>query len=231
VAKSKLTKIDFPSRRALFLRALPLALQRFDTKATFTGPSLHFHLTSLEAARKGDIDRFIEQVYALLPSWGMHRMGPSGPKMLEFEVFRASVLSVEADLRSLAEKEPSTMDRGGWERLERVFRSIRCMRTSVHLIGNSKVLAHWLPALVPPIDREYTLAYFPYRGDIRGLDNGWNIMEILLREFFYPVLADPAFLAFSTDRLNLVSRDSWHTSALKIIDNALIGFVAEGTKA
>lgn len=218
-----MAKIDFRARRKALTDQRDAALSRFNARETFTGPSLHYHLASLEAAEKGDINQFIDMTYALLPSWGMHRMGRRGPKMVEFTAFRKSILAVENDLRALREETPLTIQREDWKRLERAFRGICCMRTNVKLIGNSKVLAHWLPNLVPPIDREYTLAFIPYSGDISGISKGWEIMEILLREFFYPISVDAEFCAFAERTLAHSKMGTWHTSSLKLVDNLLIG--------
>lgn len=221
-----MARIDFASRRQALLDQREAALARFNTRETFTGPSLYFHVASLEAARAGDISRFIDRIYALLPSWGMQRMGRKGPKMVEFDAFKDAVLAIEADLRLLQDKTPSSMRESDWERLEKVFRGTSCMRTNVQLIGNSKVLAHWLPNLVPPIDREYTLAFMPYRGDISGVDNGWRIMKTLLQDFFYPILADEGFRTFAENVLAQRHGGSWHTSPMKLVDNLLIGAVS-----
>jgi hypothetical protein len=218
-----MARIDFKARRKALTDQCDAALSRFNARETFTGPSLHYHLASLEASENGDIDRFIDMVYALLPSWGMHRMGRRGPKMVEFDAFRKSILAVENDLRSLREKTPLTIRREDWMSLERAFRGVYCMRTNVKLIGNSKVLAHWLPNLVPPIDREYTLAFIPYTGDISGIGKGWEMMEILLREFFYPILVDAEFCSFAERTLARSKPGAWHTSSLKLVDNLLIG--------
>ena len=226
-----MTRINFASRREALLNQRELAIARFDARETFTGPSLHFHVTSLDAAKKGDINQFIDQVYALLPSWGMHRMGRKGPKMVEFDAFKNSVLAVENDLRQLREKTHSTMGGDDWICLKNAFDGINCMRTNVQLIGNSKVLAHWLPNLVPPIDREYTLAFMPYHGDISGRSNGWRVMETLLREFFHPILEDKNFRTFAGTVLAKVDGRSWHTSPMKLIDNLLIGSLSNDVEA
>jgi hypothetical protein len=40
-------------------------------------------MTTLEAARAQDFERFAEYLYAVLASWGMHRMGPGGSRMVD----------------------------------------------------------------------------------------------------------------------------------------------------
>jgi hypothetical protein len=49
---------------------------------TFRGPSLYFHHRALETRQSpGDL-AYLEYVYAALASWGMHRMGKGGSKIL-----------------------------------------------------------------------------------------------------------------------------------------------------
>jgi hypothetical protein len=75
----------FDNQRNSLLGALDTAHDAYYRAEVFGGPSLHFHLRGLEAARSQDFERFAEYVYAVLASWGMHRMGPGGSKMREFE--------------------------------------------------------------------------------------------------------------------------------------------------
>jgi hypothetical protein len=58
----------------------------------FPGPGLYFHERAIERRRTHDSvqgllrDRcFLEYVYAVLPAWGMHRMGPQAAKVAAFE--------------------------------------------------------------------------------------------------------------------------------------------------
>ena len=72
--------------------------------ATFAGPSLHFHLRSLDAVRTNDFERAVEYGYATLTSWGMHRMGPGGSKLREFGKFRDSLRIVWPVVLQLQDK-------------------------------------------------------------------------------------------------------------------------------
>src|SRR5438477_9275979 len=98
----------FDDQRDLLLTALEAAHAAYYLAEVFGGPSLHFHLKSLEAARAQDFERFAEYVYAVLPSWGMHRMG-GGPKMRDFSEFHSSLKAVWAMALQLQEKTPSDL--------------------------------------------------------------------------------------------------------------------------
>jgi hypothetical protein len=59
----------------------------FEARQAFPGPSVYFHLRAIERRREHhtaesllDDRLFLEYVYAVLPAWGMHGMGPQAAK-------------------------------------------------------------------------------------------------------------------------------------------------------
>jgi hypothetical protein len=98
----------FDDQQNRLLTALDAAHEAYYRQEVFDGLSLHFHHKSLEAARAQDFERFVESVYAVLPAWGMHRMG-GGPKMMEFAEFHSSLRVVWPIALQLQEKTPSTL--------------------------------------------------------------------------------------------------------------------------
>jgi len=208
------------------LDSLEAAHKAYYQSSTFTGPSLHFHLRSLESARIGDRELFSESAYAMLTSWGMHRMGKGGPKMLTFAEFDTSVQSVWPVAIELRNTEPHELTDDDWNNLKEIFRGIRCMATGASLVGNSKIMAHLLPNLVPPVDREYTLSFlFGNKMFSNNIENQWEKLSQILRDFFYPVVKDQAFQAKATEWMANRSFE-WDTSHLKIADNLLIGLAS-----
>ena len=213
----------FDDQRNRLLAALDEAHHAYYQAEVFSGPSLYFHLKSLEATRAQDFERFVEYVYAVLPSWGMHRMG-GGPKMREFGEFRSSLQVVWPIALQLQEKTPGSLGESGWTSLRAVFCGIRCMASGTSLVGNSKVMAHLLPNLIPPVDREYTLKFLFGHGQItNGIDAEWTKLVQILNGFFYPVAQSPLFQPKADEWLTQNNRFKWDTSALKIIDNLVIG--------
>jgi hypothetical protein len=66
-------------------------LARFEVSNTFSGPSVYFHGRAIERRRMHDSvdglladELFLEYVYAVLPAWGMHRVGAQRAKVTEF---------------------------------------------------------------------------------------------------------------------------------------------------
>ncbi len=214
----------FDNQRSRLLAALDEAHHAYYRAEVFSGPSLYFHLKSLEAARAQDFERFAEYVYAVLPSWGMHRMG-GGPKMREFDEFHSSLRVVWPIALQLQEKTPSSLGESDWTSLRAVFCGIRCMATGTSLVGNSKVMAHLLPKLIPPVDREYTLNFlFRHSQITNGIEGEWKKLSQILDDFFYPVAQSPLFQLKAEEWLTQNNRFKWDTSALKIVDNLVIGF-------
>ena len=214
----------FDDQQNRLLAALAAAHDTYYRAEVFGGPSLHFHLRSLEAARAQDFERFVEYVYAVLASWGMHRMGFGGSKMREFGEFYSSLRLVWPIALQLHEKTPSSLGASDWSSLRAVFCGIRCMASGTSLVGNSKVMAHLLPKLIPPVDREYTLKFLFRHGRItNGIEVEWKKLVQILNGFFYPVAQSPLFQPKAEEWLMHNDRYKWDTSPLKIVDNLVIG--------
>jgi len=141
----------------------------------FTGPSLYFHRRAVATAGGRHMEKHLEYVYAAVTSWGMHRMGPKGAKMVDFDEFRQSAIHLKPVLDAARELTLSHVEEMDWPLVERIFRGINVMKSGPVLVGNSKVMAHMLPHLAPPIDRAYTLLSYgalrTFREELRGSGN------------------------------------------------------------
>lgn len=214
----------FETHQQQLLSALERAHDAYYRAEVFGGPSLYFHLRSLEAARAKEFDRFAEYVYAVLASWGMHRMGPGGSKMRDFSEFQDSLRSVWPAALQLQAMTLAELDGSGWTSLRTIFCGIRCMASGTSLVGNSKVMAHLLPNLVPPVDRQYTLKFlFGYGQIINGIEGEWKKLMQILQGFFYPLAQSPLFQSKANEWLSHGDKYRWDTSHLKIVDNLVIG--------
>ena len=214
----------FESQRTELLENLDAAHGAYYEAAVFGGPSLHFHLRALAAAEARDLASFSEAAYAMLASWGMHRMGRGGSKMREFEEFATSLSVVWPIVLKLRGKLPHDLAKHDWDDLAALFFEINAMATGTSLVGNSKVIAHALPKLVAPVDREYTLTLLFGNGQIRNEKEAeWNKLRQILVHFFYPVSASPAFARKAETWMKQSARFEWDTSPLKVVDNLIIG--------
>jgi hypothetical protein len=98
------------------------------------------------------------------------------------------------------------------------------MSTETSLVGNSKVMAHALPNLVPPVDREYTLKLLYGHGRIKnGIEREWKTLEQILRDFFYPAVQSDQFQEALRGWMKQPEPFAWDTSELKVAANLVIG--------
>lgn len=191
---------------------------------TFRGPSLYFHQRSLDTRNSKVTPGHLEYVYATLASWGMHRMGKGGSKMQTFEVFCLSVDPLRDKIAQAQQFDVGLMTEQEWGVLRSIFQGIRIMATGTSLVGNSKVMHHMMPNIVPPIDREYTLRYL--RGNINivnDLDLEWAMMKEIIADFFIPVASNQGFIQRAGRWIASQDAYPWDTSVFKVIDNLVIG--------
>ena len=146
-------------------------VQRFEASAAFSGPSVYFHQRAIETRRQHASaaslladERFLEYVYAVLPAWGMHRMGSQAAKVTEFSQFAASLRSAVPVINQLWPLDVTRLDPadvpGATHRIWQVIAAIRVSTSETQIVAGTKTLHHVLPDLVPPIDRQYTFRFF-----------------------------------------------------------------------
>jgi hypothetical protein len=200
-------------------------LKEFEHRTVFGGPSVHFHVRAIErrmthetvASALGDQD-LLELIYATLASWGMHRMGPKGAKLVEFERFCDGLQQQSEILAALEPFAITDLDDVGHvtDMIWRAVSSARLSASGTQIVAGTKAFHHLLPDLVPPIDRTYTIRFFHEntlmsRGD-----------EDAFREV-YPALVQIS--AGAADHLTVNDRSPMNTSRTKILDNAIVGYV------
>jgi len=198
--------------------------QAFYKAETFVGPSLYFHQRALETREEIESSTHLEYVYATLSAWGMHRMGKRGSKMQGFDIFCRSIEPLRAMIGEAQQFDYRQMNSAQWAILQQIFMGINIMVTRTTLVGNSKVMHHMLPNIVPPIDREYTLSYLRGSKNIRNdLAYEWQLMEGIISGFFIPVASDSSFKVKASQWMGRRDEYPWDTSLLKIVDNLVIG--------
>lgn len=216
------------SRVDELVRSFSRYAEAFQSENLFTGPSLYFHLRTLELLRESggpsraiDSTHFVETLYATLTAWGMHRMGPGGAKLVEFAKFEEGlhragdiVRSLETvTILSIGEEDVPAVSESLWSLLAHLPVST----SETKIVAASKTVHHLLPELVPPIDREYTLRFF-YNN--KPLASGKN--DVVFREVFARFHQIARSCRSEIERLR---GPGMNTSATKIIDNAIVGYV------
>ena len=188
----------------------------------FTGPSLHFHIRALELKNPEKI----EFVYAALTAWGMHRMGKKGAKLNNFDVFEKSINDCESIFRKLDNTKLEDSSGLEFDRIKDLFDTLNPMASGFKIVGVSKVLAHYIPDIIAPIDRQYTFQFLNQKKGKTTPPLNWDEYE-LLREIhlrlFKPVALNEKFREQAFKWLDKKSDHPWDTSIPKIIDNLIIG--------
>ena len=202
---------------------------RFERGNAFPGPSLYFHERAIAFRRRHDSARdlmndiqFFEYVYAVLPSWGMHRMGKQAAKVGDFETmvesFRAATPVIEQlwdlHISHLTDDNVSNVASALWS----VLGSLRVSTSATRIVAGSKALHHVLPNLVPPIDRQYTFQFFTGQKAVTTGD------ERAFLEWF-PYFSEIGGRAAEDIARALARGGFMATGPAKVIDNAIIGFM------
>jgi hypothetical protein len=208
-------------------------LARFESDAIFAGPTLYFHLRTLETLRAHvspaqalDDQRWFDYLYATLASWGMHRMGPRGAKLRPMDDLRDSFQGQRpaiAEIQRLRLHELSSDEvKDVAHRLWSILSGLKVGIGQTILIANSKALHHLLPELMPPVDRQYTLMFF-FNSTMLPPDTQERTFKTMYPYFHEIALAcrDRIFAALDA------GRSPWNTSTTKVIDNAVIGYMAK----
>jgi hypothetical protein len=204
-------------------------VRRFEQSKAFPGPSLYFHQRAIDRRRRhstvADLmsdDRFFEYVYAVLPAWGMHRMGKQAAKVGDFDAMVESFRSCETAIASLWDLHISRVSEASVDdvaaKVWSVLGSLRVSTSATRIVAGSKALHHVLPDLVPPIDRQYTFQFFTGQKAVNSGDE---------RAFlaWFPYLAEIGRRARAEIDEALHRGGFMATGPAKVIDNAIIGFM------
>jgi hypothetical protein len=204
-------------------------VSRFQADNPFSGPSVYFHQRAIERRRSHDsvdallADRqFLEYVYAVLPAWGMHRMGAQRAKVTEYAQLVGSLRAAVPGLRKLWPLDITGLEPGSLgevsEQAWQVIAAIRASTSETQIVAGSKVLHHLLPDLIPPIDRQYTFRFFTGQKAVHAGDR-----QAFLE--WFPYLAEIGRRC--RDPIDTAMREDTPMNAgrAKVIDNAIIGFM------
>ena len=201
-------------------------------ESKYTGPSKHFHVRAVERFQALDSsvlkaardERFLELVYATLVSWGMHDMRSA--RMPDFDSFTEGAKTWAPEIDELSHYEISNLSHEDtiqvmdklWPLIVKLPGSV----TKSKLVGNSKLLHHLLPKLVPPIDRANTGTFFGYK------QQHFQGQQETIFRFVFPGLAFIAKRMGSV--LGSFHYSGFNTSLTKVIDNAIIGYAQRNLK-
>lgn len=206
----------------------------------FGGPSIYFHIQSIKEQRANFLsERHCEMIYATLASWGMHKMGDpriTKTKMVEYDVFKE--LLNERNRTKLNEMQSlklkgSTLNEyeSHINELEEIYSSMKVSISDSTLVAHSKVLAHLLPDLVPPIDRQYTIRFFTQDNKFFFTQSGkYKPVRMPERPNHFSAFVDyciriKKMFDQCTNDIFQIDPNSFNTSFPKIMDNVIMAFV------
>lgn len=162
-------------------------------------------------------DKFIELVYTTLISWNMNQRGA---RLSEFSTFKESLIMQKKHFISLEQnKIEQQLD------LDELTETLKILFTNLQLVAKdkpklvtfSKTLHFFLPNLLMPIDRSYTIKFFYNNTNVPGFDD---------RQFEMYCTIFKQFREFSMN-YNLDSQidNNWNRNIPKIIDNIIIAYM------
>lgn len=201
----------------------------FQAGNPFSGPSVYFHQKAIERRRSHDSvdalladEQFLEYVYAVLPAWGMHRMGAQRAKVTEYAQLVGSLRATAPSLRKLWPLNICDLEPDGAgevsEQAWQVIAAVRASTSETQIVAGSKVLHHLLPDLIPPIDRQYTFRFFTGRKAVPAGDR-----QAFLE--WFPYFAEIGGRCRSPIEAAMRQGTPMSAGRAKVIDNAIIGFV------
>lgn len=193
------------------------------SKPIFSGPSIYFHKRVIDLLHKDGLSNalknelFFEYLYATLASWGLHRMGKGNTRLVDFDKFKESISSQKKRILALKNKRITELGTNTpvTDQLQKLIENLEIGEGEIRLIFNSKTIHHFLPDLMPPIDREHTLRFFYNSKSPTRIDDCFP-------EIF------PKFIEIAAQKKESIRKTlgkGFHTSETKVIDNAIVGFV------
>jgi len=206
----------------------------------FGGPSIYFHIQAIQAQKTDFLsDRHIEMIYATLASWGMHKMGDpeiTKAKMVEFPEFKLSIIKHRDPLKQLSFLRMDLYSQEQYGKyiddLKQIYYTLKVSISEATIVAHSKTLAHILPNLIPPIDRQYTIRFFTQQNKNFFTESG------KYRPINLPRGIDAQFADFKKyccrmkkifdqcdHKLFTIDKETFNTSYPKIIDNLIMAFV------
>ena len=215
----------------------------------FGGPSIYFHEQAIIAAREKqffvkDRKKFkehLKMVYAVLPAWGMHRMGETDTKIIPYDQFCENIYNHihNPDYNNLVCRYRSgelTLVNAEADEVAGFILSLKVSASEARLVSSSKTLHHIFPDLIPPVDRAYTIRFMTQKTPFDKKNAVYNINSKSEPWFAKTFLEQiQSFLNEDKQRkhtIKLLSKkgNGFNTSIPKVLDNLIIAFVKLHTK-
>jgi hypothetical protein len=198
-------------------------LAEFSQRSPFPLEAFHLHKRTLKlrsqfknAAAAIDDDQFLGSLRETLRVW----LGERGARVRDESSFSLGVRRRKTEIAALEKFTIQTAGTQVFQKLWLLFSSLEVTDNQTKLVAGSKLLHHILPKLVVPIDRAYTAPFLlrcqPYH--FQTVSGQAKTCAIAFHAF--------STIAKSTSLEKFIGQDGWNTSSTKVIDNAIVGFLA-----
>jgi hypothetical protein len=162
-------------------------------------------------------------------------------KMVEFEKFKQSIAAQRSKLKEFTTLGTDSCHDQQYvnylEDLKGIYYGLEVSISDATIVAHSKTLAHILPNLIPPIDRQYTVRFFTQDNKEFFTESGKyrlvNLPKGIEAQFndFEKYASCMKALFNRCDRgLFTINKASFNTSYPKIMDNLIMAFVKDVPK-
>jgi len=167
-----------------------------------------------------------------MPSWGMHRMGSKGAKMVNFDIFKKEIIKNISEINELKNRNYRNINIDNIAKF--ITEKIHVSKSYSYLVSSSKVLHHIIPEIFCPIDRNYSLRFMKYNKEYWGSKSINVNNEYAYAFIFYTEMYD--FLKINEKIMseyivevnqNNINDINFNTSLTKIFDNLIMAYVKE----
>ena len=165
-------------------------------------------------------NEFIELVYTTLTAWNMNQRGA---KLVKFDLFKQSIFDNKNIIQSLEKyriEELDTIIDVIEKPIRSLFNKLNLVETQSKLVTFSKTLHFFLPNLLMPIDRAYTLCFFYKNYNKADVDEQIRIYLDIFEQFRQFARKNKDNEAFKEHEKR------WNKNLPKMIDNIIIAFVS-----
>jgi hypothetical protein len=174
--------------------------------------------------RTKHLDKFIELTYTTLIAWNMNQRAA---KLSEYETYKLSLQTHKKRIKSLEtyriEKLSDTDVVNLKERIKYLFDNLELVgKGKPKLVTFSKAVHYFLPNLLMPVDRRYTLQFF-YNNTSTPAETDKQF------EMYWDIFKQFRELA-TTYNFNKHVTDNWNRNVPKLIDNIIIGHIRKQDK-
>ena len=162
---------------------------------------------------------FVQLVYVTLCAWNMNSRAA---KLSEYDDFEKSIISYGHILKQLAEHDIHSLSASIeiQNQLEELFFNLNLVAAGKPiLVTASKTLHFFMPNLIVPIDRKYTLNFFNGNESVpTKIEKQFQVFIKIQREFS---------LFSATHDLTAYKDERWNLTIPKVMDNMIIGFMKQ----